>query len=171
MAILPTVPSSGILIISKALYTMDPFKQLTDVSTKILTECSQYAISVKHAKRDIERLRVRLANLNNILQQASMLVRSANVDDLIVSKGLEGVFRDCQATLEQIYGVLEAGSSTEMRRLGQRALEWPLKEKEVTEAIAKLERYEQSIMSGLQIDQTYVLLLYTAALTNMKLGG
>lgn len=136
---------------------MDPFKQLADVSGKILTECSQYAVSVKHAKRDIERLRARLDNLNKILQHASTLVASSNAKDLIVSKGLADVFNDCQATLDKLHHDLETGNSKEMRRLGQRALEWPLKEKEVTESIAKLEKYEQSIMHGLQLDQTWVL--------------
>ncbi|KAJ4230714.1 hypothetical protein NW757_013979 [Fusarium falciforme] len=45
-----------------------------------------------------------------------------------------------------------------MRRFGLRALRWPFDSKEVTGIISNLERYSQTIMWCLQIDQTTILL-------------
>lgn len=43
-----------------------------------------------------------------------------------------------------------------MRRFGLRALKWPFSRMEMESVIANLERCEQTIMLGLQVDQTCV---------------
>jgi hypothetical protein len=43
-----------------------------------------------------------------------------------------------------------------MRKVGLRALKWPLKRAEVEGVIQNLERYKSSFLLSLQVDQTYV---------------
>lgn len=49
-------------------------------------------------------------------------------------------------------------SGKTMRCFGLRALKWPLDSKEVSDVLSRLERHEQTITLGLQIDQTTLLL-------------
>lgn len=44
-----------------------------------------------------------------------------------------------------------------MRCVGLRALEWPLSKGETESAVANVERCENTITFGFQIDQTYVI--------------
>ncbi|KAH6870947.1 hypothetical protein B0T10DRAFT_466948 [Thelonectria olida] len=46
-------------------------------------------------------------------------------------------------------------SGKTMRCFGLRALKWPLDSKEVSDVLSRLERHEQTITLGLQIDQTF----------------
>jgi hypothetical protein len=61
----------------------------------------------------------------------------------------------CTLELVQVQNRLDPGKARKaMRRFGLRALRWPFDSKEVSGIISNLERYSQTIMWCLQIDQT-----------------
>ena len=53
-----------------------------------------------------------------------------------------------------------------MRKMGLRALKWPLKRTEMEAIIQNLERYKSSFNLSLQLDQTYVFANIMLSLDN-----
>ncbi|KAJ1322838.1 hypothetical protein MN608_11684 [Microdochium nivale] len=57
-----------------------------------------------------------------------------------------------------------------MRRFGLRSLKWPFGSKEVDQLLASLERHERTILLGLQIDQTTLLVDIQQGVKQLGLG-
>jgi hypothetical protein len=72
--------------------------------------------------------------------------------------------------LEKLWTKLEPGTTRKaMRRFGLCALKWPFSSEENESIITRLERYQNIIVCGLQIDQTVLLLGISKRVENLSL--
>jgi hypothetical protein len=130
-----------------------------DLSAKVATLCFQYSKDVSSARADIERIRQQVEQLTTALQATQRLVEQNKGLSLYTSQGLLGSFRSCIADLERLEKKLDPNPvRTAMRRYGIRALKWPFNSKEVDQLLAGLDRHEKTILLGLQVDQTDILI-------------
>lgn len=127
-----------------------------DLSAKIASLCFHYSVAVKDAKKDIERLQRKVADLKDILEEMKQLLLDGRNDPrLSAAHKLEGPLKNCFLLLEGLKTQLDPGKTRKaMRRLGMRALKWPFTSKEVVKIIDDLERYQQTFVLALQVDQT-----------------
>ncbi|KAI9167834.1 Kinesin light chain [Paramyrothecium foliicola] len=131
---------------------------VVDLSAKVATLCLQYSKEVASARADIQRLHTQVEHLGTALRASQRLLKDAKAQSLLTSHELVGSFRECIAELKRLKDKLDPSPArTTMRRLGLRALKWPFNSKEVDQLLTSLERHEKTIMLGLQIDQTAVL--------------
>ncbi|SCO87692.1 uncharacterized protein FRV6_11819 [Fusarium oxysporum] len=114
-----------------------------DLSAKVATLCFQYSTAVGNARTDVAHLQSRLNDLDACLRGVHRVLHGPNNQALPISR--------------ELIDSLD-GSRKTMRRLGLRALKWPFDSKEVSGIVANLERYKQTIMLCLQVDQTTILL-------------
>ncbi|KAI8663500.1 hypothetical protein NCS57_00951200 [Fusarium keratoplasticum] len=132
---------------------------IIDLSTKVTKLCSDYYTAVRSARDDITRLQSQLGNLDECLQGAQRLLNDPNSQSLTTSQKLKDSVDGCTSELVQMQNRLDPGKARKaMRRFGLRALRWPFDSKEVSGIISSLERYSQTIIWCLQIDQTTILL-------------
>ncbi|KAF4445315.1 kinesin light chain 3, partial [Fusarium acutatum] len=132
---------------------------VVDLSTKVATLCFQYSKDVSNAREDIERLRNQVEHLANTLRATQHLLEGTRGLSLSISQGLAGSFCSCMTDLERLEKKLNPNPiRTAMRHYGIRALKWPFKSKEVDQLLAGLDRHEKTILLGLQVDQTAILI-------------
>ncbi|KAI8674483.1 hypothetical protein NCS57_00346200 [Fusarium keratoplasticum] len=132
---------------------------IIDLSAKVAKLCSDYSTAVRSARDDITRFQSQLGNLGEYLKEARRLLDDPNSQSLTTSRRLVDSLDGCTSELVQVQTRLDPGKARKtMRRFGLRALRWPFDSKEVNGIIANLERYNQTIMRCLQIDQTTILL-------------
>jgi hypothetical protein len=128
---------------------------IIDLSVKVAKLCSDYSTAVGNARADITRLQSQLDKLRECLQGARRLLNDPNNQSLATSRKLVDSVDGCTSELVQVQNRLDPGKARKaMRRFGLRALRWPFNSKGVSEIISNLERYNQTIMWCLQIDQT-----------------
>ncbi|KAF5673917.1 kinesin light chain 3 [Fusarium heterosporum] len=131
---------------------------VVDISLKVMTLCLQYSKEVSSARVDIERLHNQVGHLATTMRATQHLVEGDKGASLSTSQGLFGSFRSCISDLEQLEKKLDPNSvRSVMRRYGIRAIKWPFKSKEVDQLLANLDRHEKTILLGLQVDQTAIL--------------
>lgn len=124
--------------------------QLVD---RVLRLCGEYAIAVKDAYKDIERLSKEMKNTKDILEKVSDLLRGPDGTKLVASQSLKEAVTGYISELEGIEGKLRPGKRQKaMSRVGLRALMWPLKKKEIESVMGNLERYKQLVIGALQVD-------------------
>jgi hypothetical protein len=76
---------------------------------------------------------------------------------MATSSGLVNNIISCLSDLEALEARLNPGKGKKlMKKVGLRALKWPLKRTEVEGAIKNLERYKSLFLLSLQVDQRYV---------------
>ncbi|KAJ4193670.1 hypothetical protein NW759_016585 [Fusarium solani] len=132
---------------------------IIDLSAKVAKLCSDYSTAVGNARADITRLQSQLGSLGECLQGARRLLNDPNNQSLATSRKLVDSIDGCTSELVQVQNRLDPGKARKaMRRFGLRALRWPFDSKEVSGIVSNLERYNQTIMWCLQIDQTTILL-------------
>lgn len=125
-----------------------------DISAKIASLCFRYSVAVKDANKDIERLQGKVADIKDILGGVKHLLDKQEKTPLLARK-LAGSLKDCFLRLEALETQLGPGKARKaMSRLGVRALKWPFTSKEVEKIVIDLERYEQTFILALQVDQT-----------------
>lgn len=127
---------------------------IVDISAKVITLCSKYASAVANAQDDITHLDRQVKGLKATLEHAKSLIERAN-NSLQASHQLLDQLEGCRNELAHLQARLELGRTHKtMQRLGLRALQWPLNRDGVSAIISNLDRYQRTIMDGLQIDQT-----------------
>ncbi|RGP63231.1 kinesin light chain 3 [Fusarium longipes] len=132
---------------------------VVDLSTKVATLCFQYSKDVSGARADIERLRSQVEHLANVLRATQRLLEGTQGLSLPTSQGLADSFHSCMTDLKRLEKKLQPNRvRTKMRRYGLRAFKWPFNSKEVNQLLADLERHEKSILLGLQVDQTAMII-------------
>ncbi|KAL6229305.1 hypothetical protein BDW75DRAFT_235316 [Aspergillus navahoensis] len=116
--------------------------------------CGGYIQQVKHARDEILTLQRAIVGLQGTLQDLQNLVQTNNGNTLPTSSRLVGNITDCLSDLRGLETRLDPGKRKKlMRKVGWRALKWPLKRTEVEEVIQNLERYKTSFLLSLQVDQ------------------
>lgn len=129
--------------------------QLTAALGKI---CGAYILEVKDARDDIITLQRAITALRGTLQDLQIFLQSHNDKTLPTSSRLLSNIAECLSDLQALEVKIDPGrKKKQMRKLGFRALKWPLKRTEVEGVVQNLERYKSSFTLSLQVDQTYVL--------------
>lgn len=128
--------------------------QLTGSLVKL---CGGYIQEVKDARNEIFTLQRAVAGLHDTLQDLQKFLYSNDGQALPTSSRLASNITDCLSDVRALETKLDPGKGkTLMRKLGFRALKWPLKRAEVEGVIQSLERYKSSFLLSLQVDQRYV---------------
>lgn len=141
---------------------------IVEVAAKVTSLCLKYSSAVKNAKADIERLRVRIDSLRITLDGVQKLLQDQNGARLetLQSLQLRGALDNTHSQLAHIVTRLEdrldgdkgrdsGRRAKAMRSLGLRlrALEWPLKSREIENIFESLQRDQHVFSSALHIDQ------------------
>ena len=125
-----------------------------EISAKVTSLCLQYSAAVKDAKKDIEHLQSKVADLGGILGEVDRLLKTHHMR-LPTTQKLEKSLKDCFQRLTKLEARLNPGNTRKtMSRFGVRALKWPFTSKEVHEIIIDLGRYKDNFNLALQVDQT-----------------
>lgn len=128
--------------------------QLTGSLVKL---CGGYIREVKDAKDEILNLQRAIINLQGTLQGLQNILQDDKGKALPTSSRLASDITDCLSDLQALEARLDPGKGKRlMKKVGLRALKWPLKRTEVEALIKNLERYKHSFLLSLQVDQTYV---------------
>jgi hypothetical protein len=123
----------------------------------IVKICGGYIQEVKDAREEILALQQAVTGLEGVLQQLKEFFQGPNGPKLSSSQTLDGDITNCSLALTALEKKIDAGRRHQaMRRLGFRALAWPLKRAEVERVVSDLERYKSSFTLSLLIDQMCV---------------
>lgn len=134
------------------------------LSGSLVKICGGYIQEVKDAREEIITLQRAITGVQEILQDLEKLIQS-HQNTLPSSSRLVSRITDCLSDLRTLEVRLDPGrGKTLMKRMGLRALKWPLKHTEVDGIVQKLERYKLSFTLSLQLDQTYAFCGYHALL-------
>jgi hypothetical protein len=128
---------------------------IVDLSVKVIKLCSDYYQAVSGARDSITLLDRHIKSLEVTLHHAQNVVGNSETSSLPASHNLIDQLQQCQAELQGLLVRLEPNLDRKaMRRFGARALKWPFRSGEIEAITSNLERYQNSVMRGLQIDQT-----------------
>jgi hypothetical protein len=128
--------------------------QLTGSLVKL---CGGYIQEVKDAQDEIFTLQRAITGLQGTLQDLQKFLQSNDGKALPTSSRLVSNITDCLSDLRTLEARIDPGKGKKlMKKVGLRALKWPLKRAEVEGVIQNLERYKSSFLLSLQVDQTYV---------------
>jgi hypothetical protein len=126
--------------------------QLTGSLVKL---CGGYIREVKDARGEILNLQRAITGLQATLQDLQKYLQSDNGKVLPTSSQIVPNITDCLSDLQALEARLDSGKGKRlMRKVGLRALKWPLKRTEVEDVVKNLERYKTSFLLSLQVDQT-----------------
>jgi hypothetical protein len=129
---------------------------VVDLAAKVATLCFQYSKAVIGARADIARLRGQIQRLDLVLEHTRRLIECTSGQRLVASQEVVKSLQEFKADLKMLQTRLEPDPRRKaMHRFGIRALKWPFSSQEIEGVVSRFERYEQTINSGLQIDQTY----------------
>lgn len=127
---------------------------IIQLTGSIVNICRGYIQEVKDARDDIITLQQTVAGLEAILQKLKEIPHDSRERKLSTSSLVDNI-SDCFSCLEALEEKIDLGRGKRMmKRLGIRALKWPLKRKEVDRIITNLERYKSFFTLSLQVDQT-----------------
>jgi hypothetical protein len=128
--------------------------QLTGSLVKL---CGGYIQKVTDARDEIYSLQRSIEGIQGMLQDLQKSLQSDDGKALPTSARLANNVTDCLSDLRDLEAKIDLGKGNKlMRKVGLRALRWPLKRAEVERIIQNLERYKSSFLLSLQMDQTYV---------------
>ncbi|KAL4860467.1 hypothetical protein BDV12DRAFT_205020 [Aspergillus spectabilis] len=128
--------------------------QLTGSLVKL---CGGYIREVKDAREEILTLQRAITGLEGILQALQKFLQGTG-NALPTSSRLVSDIADCLSDLQALEARLDPGKGTRlMRKMGLRALKWPLKRTDMEGVMKNLERYKSSFLLSLQVDQTYLM--------------
>lgn len=127
---------------------------VVQISTKTLELCWKYISEVKDAKEDIERLRDEVEAFQTVLEKLQDLIKRSTAAQLSTMGSLQNPLDSCLSQLNDLNKKLQprTGQKT-MRRLGLRALKWPLTKKDVDKTVAVLQRHKATFNTALNLDQ------------------
>lgn len=128
--------------------------QLTGSLVKL---CGGYIQEVKDARDGILTLQRAIAGFQGTLEDLQKFLQSNDGKALPTSSRLVSNITDCLSDLRALEARLDPGMGKKlMRKVGLRALKWPLKRTEVEGVTQNLERYKSSFLLSLGVDQAYV---------------
>ncbi|KAL3429913.1 WD40 repeat-like protein [Aspergillus tetrazonus] len=130
--------------------------QLTGSLVKL---CGGYIQGVQNAREEILSLQRAFTGLQGALQDLQHNLQENKSKSLSTSSRLHSDITACLSDLQALETRLNPGKGkTLMRKIGFRALKWPLKRREVEALTQNLERYKSSFLLSLQVDQTSMMI-------------
>ncbi|KAJ5834216.1 NACHT and WD40 domain protein [Penicillium robsamsonii] len=137
-----------------------------EVAGYIFRLCGGYIQDVKDARADIIALRETINGLVNVLEKLAGVLDDPN-SRFNITLALKDDIRTCLLTLEALQEKADPGKGKKaMRKLGFRALKWPMKRSEVERVMDDIKRYESSFSLSLQVDQMAII-IDVAGTTNL----
>ena len=137
---------------------MDPGTVIAvgEVSSKVLSIIWNYYSDVKDAKDDIKYLANEIKDFQNVLENVQKLLEDRSIAERMpTSLPLLETTKQMKVDMEALGTRLDQSKGTRtMRRVGLRALKWPLKKQEVNEFVTKLQRYKATLNLAFVADQT-----------------
>ena len=98
---------------------------IIQVSTQVFGWCQSYILSVKDARKDIQRLSAETVALVDVLTNIAVL-DSARLANLGFLSKPGGQLERCKENLDELAAKLDPGDGKDViRRVGFRALKWP----------------------------------------------
>ncbi|KAI4117122.1 MAG: hypothetical protein LQ345_002570 [Seirophora villosa] len=130
---------------------------IVQLSTKVSSIIWKYYSDVKDAKSSITSLANEIQDFSNVLQKfIELLQRSSKIP---VSASLEPTSTQALTDIQTLKDKLKPGTGDKaMKRLGKRALKWPLNKKEVGEWVERFARFKTTLTVALNTDQTSLTL-------------
>lgn len=137
---------------------MDPGTAIAvgELSAKALSVIWKYYSDVKDAKGDIENLVDEIQDLHKVLKSVRKLLEDQSSAEITATSGslLENT-KSFQSDMEAFVTRLDPNRGDKvMHPFGLRALQWPLKKKEVDKFVGKLQRYKATLNLAFVADQT-----------------
>ncbi|CAG8268901.1 unnamed protein product [Penicillium olsonii] len=131
---------------------------IIELTGSLLKICGSYIREVNDARDEILILQQTIAGLQGTLQDMHELLQSTNGKSLPTSSRLVSTITDCLTDLHALQKGLDPGTGKKMmRKMGLRALKWPLKHAEMESVIQKVKRHRLSFLLSLQVDQTSLI--------------
>lgn len=124
------------------------------LSAQVFSLCQEYYIGAKQSRDEIQRLSNEVLAIHEILQKISDLLEGPDATKfgtLALLDKKNGPTQQCAAQLQELKAQLEPHEG--MRKLGWRALKWPLKSDNVKRILLSLERYKSTFTLALTTDQ------------------
>ncbi|MCJ1421928.1 hypothetical protein MMC32_008295, partial [Xylographa parallela] len=149
---------------------MDPgtILAIVELSATTLSCIGKYYVGVKNARADIQRLSNEVEGFHDVLQKVQELVQSSQATRLPISTSFTNVAKQSLLDITALEKRLNPSKKERiMKRVGVRALAWPLTSKEVDECVTKLERYKSTLSLALNADQTSLLIDIDANVINL----
>ncbi len=143
---------------------MDPLSGVASViaviqiAGTIVNICYEYRSGVRHAPKTITRLIDEVDGLRDVLKKLDLILEEERTSGFnsfnisfneITKKG--GLLSQCYLDLQGLRKVLEPKHG--MRAVGQ-ALQWPLKEKDVSKTLQQIERFKTLLSLALAGEHT-----------------
>jgi hypothetical protein len=117
---------------------------VVQIAAEVAKLCARYIRDVQHAREDIRGLQSKAVALEDVLGQINKSSHS-NIS--------QATIQQCSDDLTSIREKLEPKKRhTAMKRIGMRALKWPLTSKEVEEKVKALEGYLSIFNAALQLN-------------------
>ena len=141
---------------------MDPLSTTASViaviqlTSKIFDLCRDYCLAVKHARKDIQKLRDEILSLEEVLTRVRDLETESNSLPILQTLSrADGPLDRCRRDLSDL--VQKLGTSEGMRQFGLRGLKWPFSSKEVDSTVQSLFRHRSTFNIALTADNMYVI--------------
>lgn len=122
---------------------MDPGTIIAVVVTtaQVLSLLTKYYQGVQNARTDVELMVSEIQSFQHVLEKIQELLNSSNKMKLSTSSSQVTAIVQSMSTLEKLKDKLDPSHGKRMmKRVGFRALRWPLTKKEVNEYITHLDR-------------------------------
>ncbi|OQE12757.1 hypothetical protein PENFLA_c063G02943 [Penicillium flavigenum] len=131
---------------------------VVQVTGSLVKLCASYIQDVKDARDEIFIVQRAIRSFQDTLQELQRLLRTNDGKALPTTSQLVSTIADCLSDLQSLKARLDPGKGRKlMRKMGLRALKWPLKRAEVEGVTQNLERYKSSFVLSLQVDQTSLI--------------
>ena len=124
-------------------------------SAQVLNLLTKYYHGVHDARRDVERLVSETQSFRDVLQKIQQLLNTSDGTRLSASSSQVTAITASISSLEKLKDKLDPSHGKRiMKRVGLRALKWPLTKKEVDDCIEHLERCKSTLNLALGVDHT-----------------
>ena len=140
---------------------MDPLSTTAGViaviqlTSRLFSLCRDYCLALKHARKDIQKLRDEIYSLEEVLIRVQDLESESNKLPILQSLSkADGPLDRCRRDLSALVQRLDTNQG--MRQFGLRGLKWPFSSKEVDSTIQSLHRHRSTFDIALTADNMYV---------------
>lgn len=134
---------------------MDPrtIIALVVTTTQILSLLTKYYQGVHDARTDVERMVSELQSFQHVLNKVQELLNSSNDTKLSASSSQVTAIAQSMSFLDKLKDILDPSHGKRMmKRVGFRALKWPLTKKQLNEYIAHLDRCKGTLNLAFEVD-------------------
>lgn len=122
-------------------------------TTQVLSLLTKYYQGVHDARTDVERLKSEIQSFQHVLQKIQELLKSSNGTRLSASSSQITAIAHSVSSLEELKDKLDPSHGKRiMKRVGLRALKWPLTKQEVNEYMIHLERCKGTLNLAFEAD-------------------